>query len=179
MNTDFRITIDAFDHPKIVKLQRLCGEHGVLCLFKLWAFTARYHPRGDLSNMTDEDIEIAAKWNGKPGVFFSALIKYRMLDEMLGAYSVHDWEEHNAYAFHAPERSQKARNAAKVRWGCNEDACSNATGNAHSNAPSPNPYPEEEGKNPTISDTEYIASKTVIDPPEPKPHIFKKRMKLK
>lgn len=141
-NMDFRITTDALDHPKIVKLQRICGEHGVLCLFRLWAFTARYHPRGDLNNMTDEDIEIASKWNGKPGVFFAALIKYRMLDEMLGAYSVHDWQEHNAYAFHAPERSEKARNAARVRWESDEDTHGNASSNAHSNAPSPNPSPK-------------------------------------
>lgn len=146
MNNDFRVTCDSFDHPKLVKLQRICGEGGVLCLFRLWAFTAKYHPRGDFGTMTDEDIEIAAKWNGDPGVFFSALIKFRLLDETLGSYSIHDWEEHNAFAFHAPERSEKAKNAARARWQSDEDATSNATsnaqGNARSNAPSPNPYPK-------------------------------------
>lgn len=88
--------------------------------------------------MTPEDIEISAKWEGAPGAWFSALIKLRLLDEMLGVYSVHDWEEHNGYAFHAPERTAKAKHAANVRWASDEDARSNA----HSNAPSPNPNPD-------------------------------------
>jgi len=141
MNTDFRITTDALDHPKLVKLKRMTGDAGIISLMRLWGFTARYHPRGDLNDMTPDDIEISAKWEGPAGEFFNAILNLKLLDECLGQYSVHDWEEHNSYAYHAPERTAKAKNAARIRWASQEDASSNAAGNADGNAPSPNPNP--------------------------------------
>jgi hypothetical protein len=140
-NTDFRITTDALDHPKIVKLERICGKEGIICLLRLWAFTARYHPRGFLNDMTGDDIEIAAKWTGKLGLLIESLVELKLIDVTDNRYSIHDWQEHNSYAYHAPERSRKAKDASVKRWQCYENASSNATGNAQSNAPSPSPNP--------------------------------------
>lgn len=169
MNTDYRITTDALDHPKLVKLKRLTGDAGIICLFRLWGFTARYHPRGDLNEMTQEDIEIAVKWEGEPGQWIQAALRLRLLDECLGQYSVHDWEEHNGYAFHAPERKQRAKNAANVRWGCVQDASSNAKSSAVSiascNAPSPTPNPTP---NPSPSPSPNPSTADAVKPSQKK-----------
>jgi len=166
-NSDFRITTDALDHPKLVKLKRLTGDAGIICLFRLWGFTARYHPKGDLDAMTDEDIEIAAKWDGHPGDFFRALITLKLLDETLGLYAIHDWSEHNAYAFYAPERSEKAKHAAQVREQRKIDKQSSRRSSIRSSrrsSPSPNPSPNP---NPIPSPK----SSANAGPPSPPAHL--------
>jgi len=145
MNNDFRITTDALDHPKLIKLKRIHGPDGVLCLIRLWGFTARYHCNGILENMNDEDIEIACQWNGHMCDFIKTLLDLRLLDKNKSVYSIHNWEDRNGYAIHADARSEQARRAADMRWakrnGHANDADSNAQSNADSNAPSPNPNP--------------------------------------
>lgn len=152
-NTDFRITTDAFDHPKLVKLERQCGAHGVICLLRLWGFTARYHPKGVLNEMTLEDIEIAAKWTGENGLFGKTLLHLHLLDikaNDMGSLSIHDWEEHNSFAFRAPERIKRAKKAAAVRWGDSEQSTEDASSNARGNAPSPTPSPTPSPKKKTL-----------------------------
>src|SRR3546814_9813156 len=54
---------------------------------------------GDLSGMTDEDIEDEAKWEGDPGALVKALVAVKYLDGATeGARALHDWVEHNPYA---------------------------------------------------------------------------------
>lgn len=144
MNSDYRITTDALDHPKLIKLKRMHGPECIICLIRLWAFTARYHCRGVLEGCDGIDLEIACQWNGDEGVFLQALVDCRLLDLQDGVYSVHNWELRNGYAFHAPERTAKAKNAASARWGdkqSHKDTGSNARSNAKSNAPAPAPVP--------------------------------------
>ena len=116
MNTDIRLSVEFFNHPKTVKLQRRLGLEAVICLQKLWLWAAQNRPEGRLSNMDAEDIEIAAKWGGDNGSLCSTLVSLGWIDEANGHYMLHDWEEHNPWQAEAEARSEIARKAAKARW---------------------------------------------------------------
>ena len=135
MNQDYRVIIGFFDHPKTVKLQRRLGERGVIALMRIWEYAAKHRCKGIFFGLDEEDLLIAAHWNEKNGDLIDSLADVGFLDrEDEGVLIIHDWQEHNGWAFYADERSDKARRAANKRWNkeCNEHATSNA----------PSPYPD-------------------------------------
>lgn len=135
MNTDFRLSIGLFTHPKFIKLQRKLGDAGGLSYIRLLSFTAQHRPTGNLTGMDAEDIAIAAQWDSDAETFVAALVQIGLLDDTgEGYYAVHDWVEHNPWAAGAPERSEKGKKAADARWGnsgSNRDECKT---HANSNA---------------------------------------------
>lgn len=108
MNTDFRVNVNFFDHPKTVKLERRLGFQGVKALLRLWSWAAINRPDGALGGDI-EDIEIAAQWSGEPDLFVNTVVALRWLDLSDGHYSLHDWDEHNPWAADADTRSDEAR----------------------------------------------------------------------
>ena len=146
---DFRIDSSFFTHIKTAKLKRLTGHEGVLCLIRLWAYASENRSKGVLDGMDIIDIELASGWEGAESSLVNALLKVNFIDENSGEYSLHNWSERNPYAYHAEERSEKARHAAKMRWGCSEDASSmqgECSGYAPSPDPVPNPVPKPDPK---------------------------------
>lgn len=159
MNKDFRLSVGFISHPKTVKLRRRIGSDGVLSLIALYGFTAQNKPDGRLADMSDEDVAIAAGWDGEPAVFISALMECRFLDDCDGHFAVHDWAMHNGWAANAQARSEQSRSAAEQRWerkrAMPNRADSNAVStdqhngqnksamptDANSNAPIPSPFP--------------------------------------
>lgn len=109
MNTDIRLNLEFFSHPKIVKLERRLGVIAVKGLLQLWLWVARNRPNGALDNMDVEDIEIAAGWSGDSGAFVAALESLRLLDSCNNCYAIHNWERHNGWAARSSEREDKAR----------------------------------------------------------------------
>jgi len=112
MSADARIATGLPAHPKTKKLIRRLGDGAawrLVCLF-LWAASNRSD--GDLTGLTDEDIELAVDWPGAEGEFASALVEVGFLDGSEGDYSIHDWNEHNPWAAGAEARSEKAKWAA-------------------------------------------------------------------
>lgn len=149
MNPDARISTALAEHPKTKKLHKRLGAAGCWALICLFLWTARNRPEGDFAGMSDEDIELAANWCGEDGEMVAAMAAVGFIDGDAGNRRIHDWAEHNPWAFGARERSESARAAAKSRWGKGKDAgrmpgaCgSHAEGNAPS--PSPSPIQEEE-----------------------------------
>ena len=118
MNSDIRISIGFLDHPKTIKLKKELGWEGIESLMRLWFFVAQYKPDGVLSHMDAEEVEIASKWNGRPGLFVSTAQKLRLLDHEDGTFSLHDWDEHNSYCVHAMDRKEQARKAAEKGGKC-------------------------------------------------------------
>jgi len=145
MSKDIRIATSFIHHPKTIKLRTRLGAEGLVSLISLWAFAGEYRPKGRLKNMSDEDIAIASQWAGDPAELIKVLDEIGWIDSNNGDWILHDWEEHNGYAFYADERKERAKNAAAVRWGNKDNANSNAGSNAGSiakrNAPSPAPKP--------------------------------------
>jgi hypothetical protein len=156
MADDARISTALPSHPKTRKLKKRLGADGCWSLVCLLLFAAESKPDGNLEGMTDEDIELAADWGGKDGEFVSVLLEIRFLDGVSGAFTIHDWAEHNPYACTRGIRQAAARKAANAKWdavrsalSCEADArrMQNAEkGNAHYTTPhltSP-PKPERE-----------------------------------
>lgn len=118
MNTDFRIQIGLFTHPKYLKLHRQLGDSGAIALVCLFAYAAQNKPDGILTNADADDIAIASGYSGDSDAFVASLLKIRFLEQREdGVYFIHDWAEHNPWAVTAPARSDKARVAANKRWG--------------------------------------------------------------
>ncbi len=118
MATDARISTALPSHPKTKKLVRQLGPEGgwsLVCLI-LWAAANRSD--GDLAGMSDEDIELAADWDGEPGAFIAALRRIRFVDGNEGDCQVHDWTEHQPWAAGSDARKFKAKwNAVKRHHG--------------------------------------------------------------
>lgn len=132
MNIDIRLSLEFFDHPKTKKLRKRLGIEGVMALLKLWAWTAGNRPGGILTGLDAEAVELAADWDGEEGAFVAELLALRLLDEDDSVFSIHDWEEHQAYASKSEERSSKARKAAEARWSKAQEMPEKSASNAHS-----------------------------------------------
>ena len=109
MNTDIRLSIDFWQHPKTIKLERRLGLSGVKSLQILWLWAALNRENGILSRMTEEDIEIAAGWQGKVGEFLATLVELRWVDDENCLYSLHNWQKRNSYAAENETRGNKNR----------------------------------------------------------------------
>jgi hypothetical protein len=109
MNTDIRLDVDFYGHPKTIKLIRRLGFEGVVCLQRLWLFAAKHKCDGDLDGMDEEEIAIASGWNNDPSTFVTTLVQLRWLDVDNETYSLHKWVDRNGYAASSDDRSDKSR----------------------------------------------------------------------
>ena len=109
--SDIRLSVDFFQHPKTIKLERRLGIEGVKALLSLWMWAAQNRPDGVLSGMDPEDIEIAAGWtrSDQDLDLVSTLVALRWLDEENGTWRLHEWEVHNPWAAGQQSRSNQAR----------------------------------------------------------------------
>lgn len=112
MATDARISTGFPAHPKTKKLRRRLGDSGPLACMYLFLWAAANRSDGDLSGLSDEDIELAVDWGGDEGAFVAAMVDVGFLDGEEGQRRIHDWEEHNPWAAGAEARSEKAKWAA-------------------------------------------------------------------
>lgn len=109
MNSDIRLSVGFFDHPKIIKLERQLGLEGITALLRLWLWAAQNRPSGILSGMDEEDIEIVARWNGEARAFNDAVRRLKLLDAVGDMFQIHDWQEHNTWQSEAENRSNASR----------------------------------------------------------------------
>lgn len=87
MNTDIRLSVDFWKNHKTKKLERRLGLEAIKSLQILWLWAATNRPDGILSNMTAEDIECDAEWDGEENIFVDTLVELRWLDVDGGTYS--------------------------------------------------------------------------------------------
>lgn len=177
MADDARISTAFPRHPKTVKLQRRVGATGCWSLVCLFLWVADNRPDGDLSGMSNEDIEIAAGWSGDPNTFVGALVEVGFLDGQDDVRSIHDWVEHNPWAATRGLRIAKAKKAAAARWGTDApsmlDACSpHTTGmqdacldtNRAMPTTRPNPTRPDRSTKPSSASAEVEAETSEADP---------------
>ena len=162
MNTDIRLSVGFFSHPKTIKLMRQAGAEGVVCLQRLWIWAAQNRVDGCLVGFEVDDIEIVAGWTGESGLLVQTLEALRFLDKNGDAYCLHGWAEHQEYVTQEPARIEKARKAAQKRWSnargnandangaMPDDAASNASSIARSNAPNQTNPNQEENTSPPV-----------------------------
>jgi hypothetical protein len=94
MNTDIRLSVGFWTHPKTKKLERHLGLEGIRSLQILWCWAAQNRPDGNLSGYDPDGIEGIADWEGESGAFYSAIIG-KWLDVRDDGLWVHDWLQHN------------------------------------------------------------------------------------
>ena len=109
MNTDIRLSVGFWQHPKTKKLTRRLGLEAVRSLQILWLWCAVNRPGGQLSGMDNEDIELAADWQGEENAFVTALCSIGFLDGSDGNLSLHGWQENNTWAAASDMRSDASR----------------------------------------------------------------------
>lgn len=109
MATDARFSTNLASHPKVKKLRRRLGAEGCWAWVCLVLWVASDRSDGDLSGMSDEDIELSADWAGEEGALVSALADLRMLDGDEWSRTIHDWADHNPWAAGAGARSEKSK----------------------------------------------------------------------
>lgn len=129
MADDARISTALPFHPKTRKLHKRLGSPGCWSLVCLFLWTANNRSDGNLGGMSDEDIELAAEWDGDAGGLVRTLCEVGFLDGVPCGYTVHDWAEHNPWAATRGQRIERAKQAAAIRWrgrsdaDCMPDAC--------------------------------------------------------
>ena len=100
------------EHPKTLALaRRIAGLLGIdrqlaldvaiAKLERLWHWTAKWAPSGDLSPHAAEAIEDGIGWTGELGALVDAMVEVRFLDRLGDRLVVHDWSEHADGAVHA------------------------------------------------------------------------------
>lgn len=92
MNIYYRVKIGFFNELKTKKLKRRLGIESVIAILKLWGYAAEFRPDGNLSGMTDEDIELSVGWDdARP--LMPTLAALGFVDGSNGEYRLHDWAE--------------------------------------------------------------------------------------
>ncbi len=115
--SDIRVQTSFFDHRKTKRLKRKCGLEGVICLQRLWAFAAESKRHGFLNDMTVDEIEEEAGWEGKAGAFFEAVTDEKIayldtFEDVPNLYYLHDWHQWQPYVVTGILRTWQARKNA-------------------------------------------------------------------
>lgn len=120
MNTDIRLSVGFWQHPKTFRIEKKLGLKGIRSLQILWRWRAQNRPQGDLVGFDEMDIEFVADWRGKKGLFVEACLETNWIELVEGGYRLHEWSDYNPWQAQATEREEarkeKARNAANIRW---------------------------------------------------------------
>lgn len=93
MATDARLSVGLVSHPKTKKLIRRLGTNGAWRLVCLFLWCAANRSDGDLTGMSDEDIELAVDWNGDPRAFVGALRDFGFVEgrEHASRIALREW----------------------------------------------------------------------------------------
>lgn len=91
MSLDARLSVLLPSHPKTKKLIRRLGKAGAWDLVRLFLWVASNRSDGDLSGLSDEDLELSIDFDGDDGAFIAALVEVGFIDGQEGARRVHDW----------------------------------------------------------------------------------------
>jgi len=91
------------DHPKFQTLKRRVQSYAVYALIRLWAHCEQ-NQRGEtwLKEAMDgrtpaEYVEYVARWGGKPGALWAALVESKFVSEYKESIDIHDWEAWNSH----------------------------------------------------------------------------------
>ena len=153
---DIRMDVAFLRNLKTRKLVAALGAEGIVGLLGLWCYTRERHPLGVLNGVGIDDLEEIAGWTGMRGAFASYTTRMGWVDTSPeGVLSVHDWEDHQPWAFGSEKRSQAAKKASAARWEPQDKRKVNprrirpasgahAEGNAPSPSPSPSPSPNKD-----------------------------------
>jgi hypothetical protein len=102
------------NNRKTARLVARCGADGLLGLLRLFEYTTRNRPSGNLSGLSDAKITDICEWDGE-GNFAATLATIGWLDGAENEREVHEWEDHQPFASKATERQKTASLGGKAR----------------------------------------------------------------
>ena len=114
--TDMRIDLNFVDHPKIKRLIRKSGYESFYGLLRLFSIAGKMYHKGIFYNCSADDIEDFADWRGEQGAFIASVVDVGFLVKTEEGFTIHEWEEHQPWIFHADERSDMAKKSINKRW---------------------------------------------------------------
>lgn len=112
---DIRLHVTFFQSPKTRRLMQQLGPIAVVCLIRLWIWTAMNRQSGTLSGIAESEIEVISEWTGDNGAFVGALIEIGFLVRRKDVFRIKSWSKYQPWIVKAPQRSAKARRAANAR----------------------------------------------------------------
>lgn len=113
---DIRLSYKFFSHIKTKRLAKRFGDGAVLGLIKLWTYAAEHFQKGDISELSNDEIAMIAEIDIDADKFVETLIELRFIDVANGLKKLHEWKEHQPFVFYAEERSKIARQNVEKRW---------------------------------------------------------------
>lgn len=113
--TDIRLPINFYQRAKTARLISACGNIGIIDLQKLWMYTAEHFPKGVLDGLTDAEIILLAGITTSNFIDILQDLKFVRRNGKRWV-EIDNWEIDQSWVVGAPERSEKARKAAKAKW---------------------------------------------------------------
>lgn len=117
---DIRLDASWLNSPKRKKLQRRLGKLAGTAFVDLLLWTSLESSRsatGSLDGMTNEDIALAAEFDGDADEFVETLCEVGLLEGRDGNRVIKGWVERQTFLVQQGRRIAKAKKAASVRWG--------------------------------------------------------------
>ena len=98
-----RVEPELFDHPKYLRLKKRLETPPIShktppleCLLRLWGH-CQCSQRGGMWRKTDpEYVELVARWDGTPGLFFDVACEVGFIDKRADFIVIHDWDKFNS-----------------------------------------------------------------------------------
>jgi hypothetical protein len=112
---DIRLSTGFASHPKTRKIERRLGAAGCWAFIKLLLWVGDNRPDGNLSGLSDEDLELIVDWT-EPTSLVAVLSEVGFLDGDALSRQVHDWRHHQPFVSSKVERIAQAKAAAVARW---------------------------------------------------------------
>ena len=85
------------NHPKVHRLSIALDidfNQGMGLVVSLWLWGCQYANDGDLSKFTAGEIAKGIKWSGNSDELLKCLIECKLVDEIEGKASIHDWQNY-------------------------------------------------------------------------------------
>jgi hypothetical protein len=105
------------EHPKTLRFCRAIADPcGATYLLRLWTWATKSAPDGDLRDMEPDELELALRWRGDPGVCYAALVSAGFIDKDDDGATIHNWGERTGGAIVRMEQGgAKQRESATER----------------------------------------------------------------
>lgn len=89
----FELKHSFWGNLSVRRLEKLLGSDGLISLLKLCSWAAEHCLAGSVfAGMDAKDIELAAEWQGEPGMFFEAALNTRCLQRFGDTCALRDWD---------------------------------------------------------------------------------------
>ena len=128
------------DHPKVLLVAdalKVPDAQVIGCLVCVWAWALTKRDDGLLGRQDTRAVERAARWPGKPGRLFAALLEAGWIDETEDGYCLHNWEQYAgkllASKAASAQRAEKSRARRAESAGTVREPCANRAGTVRAN----------------------------------------------